>query len=1035
MHVKFIRHDTSKSISSSNTMLYLDKENQFEKVKNQHLILDGREDEIEPYSVENFFNQNFNPYDLNDPNSNIDIYNASMNIDKNRGTQKLDASNFFMLNISPSQNELEHMETIAIDELNNRGLFFEDVKDNETGLKFYNEQKDQLMKLQMKLFVSDVMEQYALQMDREIYADQNNLPSNNERKKMQPEIDKLYSDFLIEKGLENPSLVPNMISVQQFKVANELEQGTIFKIYSEEINKNVSLFVPNNKFTLEDDKLNIEEEYYINKYDSIIEAEKEKFLQVEINSTYSQRSNENYTDFVLENKIEISHQWDAFDKEIKLHFSSGEFITENGIAKVSKTTYENALHNAKSKFLSNEFKQVREGIYNKLVDKEKFDLTKIVNSKGKEVFKNPKNAPNKEDLKRLEILTSVEFNKYLESEGYLEAREKTEITDWDNRTFITAEIQAESEKAKLLLVKDARLDEDKQFWMPNFALIDKETGEVEKDENGKISIISEFYNNKINEILALEKDEKIEFQEYREYEKLEEKNIKNSAGMEFTFTDTGLKEDLKINVQLTDLHTNSNGDFTIEKRLLEHKFQMNLIKQAKIEFSEEYKKIKEAVNVEKLEAKDFVKNQEIERQFKNFLVSKDILKQDLKNDNYTINASIVEKKNNSTLIEYKADNEEKIRLWVNNKSISSSTKETISFRDEKQITELLQKAIDRDKEQKKVVEISFDTVNSKDIKGKEENEKDKLLTFYKTEKGLTEPIAFSFKESEIKKEGDKYFVEKFKLDFRTKKAKENGINIEFGDIKEDLKHRVWKENGFSTEKRKITAKDLLYYGKVETSRTYKHTDKSVIKNKPILTEIKKLKLENNSSSKKKIAILENELLRDKFTNEIIDEGVKKGGLNYHSHIVISRHDQTSINPRDKVSMSPDANHREGKTNNGAKVGFNRDQFSENVQNIFDKKFEYNRPEKEQYSYLKLKKNLGKEAQNKAKNLVKGRIKQEIMKHTGMNIIKNELSPTQKIKQELMPLPIPTSFPKSKLDLVVKLVKMAKNLVVDKGMQY
>ena len=58
-----------------------------------------------------------------------------------------------------------------------------------------------------------------------------------------------------------------------------------------------------------------------------------------------------------------------------------------------------------------------------------------------------------------------------------------------------------------------------------------------------------------------------------------------------------------------------------------------------------------------------------------------------------------------------------------------------------------------------------------------------------------------------------------------------------------------------------------------------------------------------------------------------------------------------------------------------------------------------------------------------------------MKHTGMNIVKNELSPTQKIKQELMPLPIPTSFPKSKLDLVVKLVKMAKNLVVDKGMQY
>lgn len=130
MHGKFVSHDTSKSVSASNMMQYLDKENEEAKIKNQHLILEGRADDINPHSVENFFNENFNANDLNDPNSNIDVYTAAQKLDENRGTQKLDSSNFFMLALNPSQKELEHMQKISIDEINDRELNYEHIKDD-----------------------------------------------------------------------------------------------------------------------------------------------------------------------------------------------------------------------------------------------------------------------------------------------------------------------------------------------------------------------------------------------------------------------------------------------------------------------------------------------------------------------------------------------------------------------------------------------------------------------------------------------------------------------------------------------------------------------------------------------------------------------------------------------------------------------------------------------------------------------------------------------------------------------------------------
>ena len=228
----------------------------------------------------------------------------------------------------------------------------------------------------------------------------------------------------------------------------------------------------------------------------------------------------------------------------------------------------------------------------------------------------------------------------------------------------------------------------------------------------------------------------------------------------------------------------------------------------------------------------------------------------------------------------------------------------------------------------------------------------------------------------------------------------------------------------------------MYYAKIETERKYSHKDKAVIKNKPILTKIEEYQQSKNPLNKMKIADLESQLLRDQYTGEVIVEGVKKGGMNYHSHIVVSRHDKTSINPKDKVSMSPNANQKDGQVNNGAKVGFNRDEFAKTVEKVFDEKFEYDRPEKEKYAVRnQMKKDLSRKVADRAQGEIKGRVKQEIMKHTGMNTVRNELNPSQKIKSELKPLPIPTSFPKSKLDAVIKVIKIAKNLIVDKGIHY
>ena len=193
--------------------------------------------------------------------------------------------------------------------------------------------------------------------------------------------------------------------------------------------------------------------------------------------------------------------------------------------------------------------------------------------------------------------------------------------------------------------------------------------------------------------------------------------------------------------------------------------------------------------------------------------------------------------------------------------------------------------------------------------------------------------------------------------------------------------------------------------------------------KEIVTETKL----GNKKNTHNIEVLNSQLLKDKITGDIIKEGISKGGNQYHSHVVVSRHDKTMLNPRNKISLSPLSNARDSNMNNGAKVGFDRKYFAEEAEKIFDKKFEFDREKTKSFNHYNTQSKLLRSSGNKVKN----ESKQFLMKHTGLNAIKQNISPVQSIKQEIGIAKIPTSFPKSITELGIKIAKK----VISQGFEY
>ena len=163
MHISFTAHNSNSSTSSSSLIEYLDKENHLQNERGEGL------------TIENYFNSDYDSINSNQEINSQEIIN---NLDSNRGSQKLASSNFYMLNVSPSKFELEHMEKIAEAELKNRGL---EENNNKASQLLYKEQKEELMKMQLKLYAKDVMTNYAQNFNREIYVNEDKLPNDAEK--------------------------------------------------------------------------------------------------------------------------------------------------------------------------------------------------------------------------------------------------------------------------------------------------------------------------------------------------------------------------------------------------------------------------------------------------------------------------------------------------------------------------------------------------------------------------------------------------------------------------------------------------------------------------------------------------------------------------------------------------------------------------------------------------------------------------------------------------------------------------------------
>lgn len=135
-----------------------------------------------------------------------------------------------------------------------------------------------------------------------------------------------------------------------------------------------------------------------------------------------------------------------------------------------------------------------------------------------------------------------------------------------------------------------------------------------------------------------------------------------------------------------------------------------------------------------------------------------------------------------------------------------------------------------------------------------------------------------------------------------------------------------------------SAKDLLWYGRVEKHRYWKHDSKEVIDNNKLFKQI--TALEKKGASSDIVNELRAKLHKD--GDRVIYSNMPKEGDNHHVHIIISRRDIEQ-----KMKLSPLSQYQSSENHivkgTPCKAGFNRVEFAKRVEAAFDKRFDYVRP--------------------------------------------------------------------------------------------
>lgn len=265
----------------------------------------------------------------------------------------------------------------------------------------------------------------------------------------------------------------------------------------------------------------------------------------------------------------------------------------------------------------------------------------------------------------------------------------------------------------------------------------------------------------------------------------------------------------------------------------------------------------------------------------------------------------------------------------------------------------------------------------------------------------------------------------------------NPQSIDYANSYQKIREEKAAELGRDLSVRKMTDQDLVWVAKVEERRTYKPNDKWVIQNRKIKKEIKVLEAQRGNN-KSIIDKLKSQLHKDRTTGEVVREGLKKGGQQYHIHVIVSRYDNCS-NSRFKRSISPLANQRNSKmAGRNAQVGFNRDQFFKKVEQSFDQKFRYDRTQSYQKFNEQKKIRTGKKV--RVENLGKGfssaitkPIKNELYRNSGLYELQ-KLNLNSTISKQLG-FRVPLSIPKTPLEIAVKTIKSVITKITDVSKGY
>lgn len=915
-----------------------------------------------------FYNHSYDPNNLHD---NIILKSEAINaIDNNRGTQSLKLSNYYTFCISLSAAELRHLDKLAEKELENRGISKYIDTDNTELNCFYLEQVNELKKIQLQLYTKDIMNEYARLMDREIYVHQDQLPSDRERLKFNALIDDKYKDWMRSKNftIETFSNNNDYIEINEFFKINDSD---VYYIRNEDTNNEyVRIFIPASHSFLKNNILNIDGKYY--NQNILKEIDRENFLNDRFElekynySILEEKETSKYTTVVDKFKInDVELQSNLGKKNLYVSIEKGQLIDPLHFRMNSKLFEEEIYRQSLSE--AKKLKpEIKEDCLNEFLKQNKYVFQEDILYR---IEKDEKIELTKDEQKNFYNVLEVKINRAYDKEFNLKnpMNEYFKITDFLTKTYFDnscIEIKKESEKA--MLVKVFYNDNYYNFWTP------KKLADITDD---KIGINRDTLQNAV--------DRKNLYTDYDSSYEGQKTRIRKDKEIEDYFISIPIDNNICVKVPQTQAVNLTNRHFNYLKE------------QAQLEYYKSY--FKKEFDLISKNNTDSIKK--IEEDFKKFLEQEKNIIVGERIKKVKIPIKILKKGNDKSLIKVKKESKD-LQFYVGNKYIDF--KQKILEMKENNLKKLIDNAEERDK--------AYNLLIPLDDKNCEltTNKKNEIYITYSEEiKGLTNPIVMTFPYDE--KIG--YNVKQGEYLFKKEKAIENEVKKEYGDVKENIKNEIWNNCGYNTEKRKITGEDLLYYAKIEQERVFKETDREVLLNEDILREIDNC---TNDVDKKKLE----GLLHRNVNNEVIKPGVVKDGDNTHIHIVVSRHDKTSINPKDKVSMSPITNNKDD---------FNRNEFRQNCEEIFDNKFQYDRPIYQSYLYHinKYKPNFKDMLLTKVGN----ELKKELLNQSGVYESINTINPIKDVKKIILSgIPIPTRIPTNKIQLLLEAAYTVKKII-------